>query len=252
MAFLAREYAGFTQPWSAHVDPRNGEDAYTELVAEHLDAERVVLEAGCGHGVDALWLAGRAKRVIAFDGSPEFIELARASARTSGVRNVELLVADCSPKRNGGRARLPADDGSVDLLVSRRGPSSWIADARRVVRPGGTLIQLAFMPTPAPPWNEELPAEVRLQPEPKIMPGQVLRRLEEAGLTLYGSWIFDVPEVFTAAEELYKRLIWERRRADAPPYAEVRHSFEAVLARHGSRKGLALRQRRFLWKVEIG
>jgi len=144
MAYLARAYGGFTQPWKSEIDPRNGEDAYTALVEEHLGPNTEVIEAGCGHGAEALDRAKHVKSWLAFDAVPEFIALADKAAAERGVDNVRFVVADCSPKRNGGRARLPAADQSADLVLSRRGPSSWIGDATRVVRPGGALIHVAL------------------------------------------------------------------------------------------------------------
>jgi 23S rRNA (guanine745-N1)-methyltransferase len=251
MAFLAETYGGFTSPWKAKLDPRNGEVAYTALVAEHLSPDQTVIEAGCGHGAEALALARQVKELLAFDVAPAFIELAVEAAAKQGVTNVRFLVADCSPKRNGGRSVLPAADQSADLIVSRRGPSSWIGDARRVVRPGGALIQVAYMSTPVAPWNDELPEALRMRAEPEAMPGHVHERLDQAGIPLHSAWTFDVPELFEDPEELYKRLAWDRKRADVPPYEAVRDALTRLFDRHAHGHGLTLRQRRFLWKATV-
>src|SRR5262245_38497957 len=218
MSFLAREYGGFTSPWRATLDPRNGEDAYTALVGEHLGPDTVVLEAGCGHGAEALRLARRVREVVAFDASPAFVDLALAAARRDGVRNVRFLVADCSPKRNDGRAVLPVDDHTVDLVISRRGPSSWIADVRRALRLGGVLVHLAYMVTPEPPWNAGVPEPLRVRAEPEGMPATVLDRLAAARIPVHSAWTFDVPETFTDPRELYARLAWDRKSPQTPPY----------------------------------
>jgi SAM-dependent methyltransferase len=252
MAFLARAYGGFTSPWRAEVDPRNGEDAYTALVGEHLSPACTVIEAGCGHGAEALRLAPLVREIVAFDATSEFIDLAVDAARRQRVGNVRFLVADCSPKRNGGRAVLPAADRSVDLVISRRGPSSWIGDARRVVRPGGVLIHLAYMPTPVPDWNAALPAGIRMgPPEPESMPDTVLGRLADAGIALRAAWTFDVPEVFTHPAELYRRLAWSRRRPDTPTYETCRRALADLFADPDHAGRVALRQRRYLWTAVI-
>ena len=251
MAFLARTYRGFTRPWKAELDPRNGEDAYSALVAEHLGPDKTVIEAGCGHGAEALTLANKVAAVIAFDAVPDFIALAREAAARKDAGNVQFIVADCSPKRNGGKPTLPAADHSADLILSRRGPTSWIGDARRVVRPGGTLLQLAYMSTPQPDWNHELPENLRMPAEPESMPDLVYERLRQANIALHSAWTFDVPELFVEPEELYKRLAWDRRQPDIAPYDHFRDSFTRLFERHGRGGGLSLRQRRFLWKAVV-
>jgi SAM-dependent methyltransferase len=252
MTYLAKEYGGFTAPWRATVDTRNGEDAYTALVAEHLGPEVVVVEAGCGHGAEALRLAPHVREIVAFDAVPEFVDLAVAAARRTGVGNVRFLVADCSPKRNAGAALLPAGGHSADLVISRRGPSSWIADARRVLRPGGALVHLAYMVTPEPPWNAALPEPLRVRAEPESMPATALDRLAAAGIPVHSAWSFDVPEVFDDPGELYARLAWDRKSPATPPYDACRDALEALFASPEAAAGLALRQRRFLVKAVVG
>jgi len=78
MGYLAGAYGGFTRPWESEVDRRNGENAYTALVEEHLGPGTDVIEAGCGHGAEALTLAKRVKGWLAFDAVPEFIALAKS------------------------------------------------------------------------------------------------------------------------------------------------------------------------------
>jgi SAM-dependent methyltransferase len=251
MAYLARAYGGFTRPWKSEIDPRNGEDAYTALVEEHLGPDTEVIEAGCGHGAEALAQAKRVKSWLAFDAVPEFIALANQAAAQSRVENVRFVVADCSPKRNNGRSRLPATDQSADLVLSRRGPSSWIGDAKRVVRPGGALIQVAYMTTPQPEWNDELPESLRLPAEQALMPDLVYERLREAKIELHSAWTFDVLELFREPEQLYNRLAWGHRSPNVIPYDHARRPFTALFERHARGQGVSLRQRRFLWKAVI-
>jgi hypothetical protein len=154
-------------------------------------------------------------------------------------------VVDSSPKRGG---RTPAADASIDLVLSRRGPSNFILDARRICRPGATLIQLCYLDTPIPSWNEALDPELRLPLEPPSMPGRVHEYLAGAGLALESSWTFDVPEQFVEPEELLLRLSWNRAPLTDPvaALAQVR----ALFHRAGPR-GLTLRHRRFLWQAVL-
>lgn len=249
MEHLAQMYGGFTSPWQSTVEGWSGEDAYTALVAAHLSGTVTLLEAGCGHGAEALDLAGKVDRVIAFDAAQAFIEIAKREAADRHVRNVEFIATDCSPKRNDGRAVLPVPDGSVDLIASRRGPTSWIPAAPRALRPRGVMIHLAFMQPPEPAWNRLLPKSLRLITATETMPSVVLERLAGAGVDLHSSWVFDVPERFLVPVELYNRLAWERK-APVPPYDEVSADFDAVFERHGD-VGVTIRQRRYLWKAVV-
>ena len=242
---IGARYGGFAYPWRSTLGAHDGESAYTRLVGEHLRADRDVLEAGCGHGSDALAFAPRARSYLAYDYVEGFVRTARTRADEAGVGNARFVVADSSPKRGG---RTPAEDGSIDLVLSRRGPSNFILDAARACRPGARLIQLCYMDTPQPEWNERLSPELRLPLEPKSMPGNVHEYLARAGLALESSWIFDVPELFSEPAELLARLSWAREPLPDPEraLAEVRQLFEARGAR------LALRHRRFLWTALLG
>src|SRR5262245_26851424 len=160
---LAERYGGFAYPWRSTLGAHDGESAYTRLVHEHLRADLDLLEAGCGHGSDALELAPRARSYLGYDYVEAFVRTARERAAAAGVANARFVVADSSPKRGG---RTPAGDRSIDLMLSRRGPANFILDAARVARPGARMIQLCYMDTPQPEWNERLSPELRLPAEP--------------------------------------------------------------------------------------
>lgn len=96
-----------------------------------------VLEIGCGSGPVARALAGRPgiDEVIGLDPSPVFIEHARTCA--SGVPNLSFALGD-------GRD-LPFGDAGFDAVVCHTslchipGPDCVLAEAARVLRPGGAL-----------------------------------------------------------------------------------------------------------------
>ena len=159
MRRLASRQGGYAYDWVSDLAPGNGEDAYTALVLEHLTPGAVVLEAGCGHGPDIPGFAPKCARYIAYDAVDEFIAIARKGC--ADYPNVELITANSSARHNNGRARIPADDASLDLIISRRGPGNWIADARRACKPGAVLIQLNPGEWRAPAWAESLPGDLR-------------------------------------------------------------------------------------------
>ena len=200
---LAAQQGGYFYPWRSALGDGNGEDAYTQLVEAHLSGEKVVMDAGCGHGTDMLAFAPKARRFIGYDAVESFIAIAHRRAAESGLTNVELVACNSSPQHNGGAARLPATDHSLDLVISRRGPTNWIADARRVCRPGARLIQINPLPSPEPPsWNGELPQALRMAENP-ANPGRpnlvagIEAALAAADIRLEDGQVFDVPEMIS-------------------------------------------------------
>lgn len=58
------------------------------------DSESDILDVGCGTGGYALALAGRCRRVLGVDLSPEMIRVAKEKAAESGVQNVTFQCID--------------------------------------------------------------------------------------------------------------------------------------------------------------
>jgi SAM-dependent methyltransferase len=250
---LAAQQGGYFYPWRSALGERNGEDAYTRLVETHLSPDKVVLDAGCGHGDDMLAFAPKARRFIGYDAVESFIAIARRRAAEHGLANVELVLGNSSPQHNGGVARIPASEHSLDLIISRRGPTNWIADARRVCRPGARLIQLNPLPGPLPSWNAELPPALRLaenpaNPDRPDLAAEIEAALARANLRLEHGQVFDAAEVFSEPEELYRALTFMRFEPDTPSWDAARPHLERLFARHGR---IATRQRRFLWTAVV-
>lgn len=117
----------------------SGEQVDPELMAAiDLDG-KVVADLGAGCGRFTLLAAPRARRVIAVDEMPPLLERLAAVVAEHGFDNVDI--------RRGSFHRLPIDDACVDVAVAcsslgSRGPSGGsaaIAEACRVLRPGGEL-----------------------------------------------------------------------------------------------------------------
>ena len=100
-----------------------------------------VLDLGSGAGIDCFLAAqqvGPTGRVIGVDMTPEMVERARRNAEAGGYTNVEF--------RLGEIEALPVADASVDVIISNcvlnlsTSKERVLAEARRVLRPGGRII----------------------------------------------------------------------------------------------------------------
>ena len=248
---LATLQPGYYYPWRSRLGAWNGEDAYLALVRAHLRPNADVLDVACGHGEVTLDLAPLCRSVLGYDRIASWIERAQCSAQERGVANATFVCHDSSPAANGGRARLPAPDGSFDLLICRRGPFHWIEDARRVARPGAVLLMLVPNPTPATPWSTWLPAPLGWSDpdDPLWARDRIGERLAAGGLSLDSYWTYNVPEVFPSPEELYRWRAWGYTPDEVPSFEEVRPILARIFEEHGGLDGVAVCHSRFLWKA---
>lgn len=125
-----------------------------------LSPGEVVLDVGCGSGIDTLLAAGAVGptgRAIGVDLLPAMVERGRRFAAEGGVTNAEFL--------QGSMEELPLPDDSVDVVVSNGAinlsarKSRVLAEIFRVLRPGGrmTVSDLTIR-------EEDLPIEVLTHP----------------------------------------------------------------------------------------
>ncbi len=103
-----------------------------------LDGKDVV-ELGCGTAYVSAWLARRGARPVGVDLTAEQLETARRMQEKHGLE---------FPLVHASAEDVPLPDASFDLAVSEYGasiwcdPDLWVAEAARLLRPGGELVFL--------------------------------------------------------------------------------------------------------------
>ncbi|MBZ5610835.1 MAG: metalloregulator ArsR/SmtB family transcription factor [Acidobacteriia bacterium] len=103
----------------------------------------VIADLGAGEGTFSQLLARRAKKVIAVDNSEKMVEYGAELARKHGVKNLEY--------RKGDLEAVPLKDASVDLaffsqsLHHAQHPERAVAEAWRILKPGGRIVVLDLM-----------------------------------------------------------------------------------------------------------
>ena len=109
-----------------------------------------LLDIGTGTGRMIELLGQRATQSLGIDRSPEMLRLARGRIEAAGLARAEV--------RHGDMYALPAADRSIDTIVIHQvlhfaaDPAAALADAARVLAPGGRLLVVDF----APHQREEL------------------------------------------------------------------------------------------------
>src|SRR5688500_5682525 len=125
-----------------------------ERMGAAIDPERKVLDAleritplsgrriadiGTGIGHYPMLLARRTGRTYGIESDPELLREARRRASASHQPNIRIV--------EGGATALPLRDGAVDIVLTgaidpEDGSLPMVAEAMRVIRPGGRLIAI--------------------------------------------------------------------------------------------------------------
>ncbi|HYJ78314.1 MAG TPA: metalloregulator ArsR/SmtB family transcription factor [Longimicrobiaceae bacterium] len=135
-------FSGAAGQWDRLRADLFGQRADLQGVLGLLDEGWAVGDLGCGTGQVSESLAPFVRRVVAVDSSPAMLEAARR--RLAGHPAVEV--------RAGELEALPVDDGELDaallflVLHYVAEPEAALAEARRVLKPGGRLLVVDMMP----------------------------------------------------------------------------------------------------------
>ncbi|HVH77391.1 MAG TPA: metalloregulator ArsR/SmtB family transcription factor [Stellaceae bacterium] len=204
-AYFRDNAADWDRIRSLYVDEREVEAALAEMVGAGAPADLIDIGTGTGHMLEVL--APGVERALGIDQSREMLAVARVNLERAGLDNAVV--------RLGDMYQLPFADASFDAAIIHQvlhyadRPAAAIAEAARVLRPGGRLVIGDFAPHELEFLREEqahrrlgfADAEVAewcraagLEPQPP-------RRLEGAPLTL---------------------VIWAAQRLDGQAAADTR------------------------------
>nr|WP_309397638.1 metalloregulator ArsR/SmtB family transcription factor [Cerasicoccus maritimus] len=106
----------------------------------HLTPRIKIADLGAGEGVLSQLLAQRAEAVYCIDNSPRMVEVGTELAAKNGIDNLYYKLGDIET--------VPLEDNSVELALLSQAlhhaekPSRAIAEAYRILKPGGRLVIL--------------------------------------------------------------------------------------------------------------
>jgi ubiquinone/menaquinone biosynthesis C-methylase UbiE len=108
----------------------------------------MVLDLGCGAGHASFALAEGGAEVTAYDLAPEMLAIVETEAGRRGLDRLHT--------RHGPAERLPFQDATFDLVVTRLSAHHWsdvpaaLREAGRVLKPGGSLIVIDVIAPESP------------------------------------------------------------------------------------------------------
>ena len=141
-AYFQKNAPDWSRISALHVD----DQAVDAAILERLSGTRIgdLLDLGTGTGHTLELLGRKAESGVGIDRSLDMLKVARANVWRAGLRNCQVRLADM--------LRLPYGPASFDTVTLRmvlhftESPAAAIAEATRVLRPGGRLLVVDFAP----------------------------------------------------------------------------------------------------------
>lgn len=179
-----------------------------------------VVDVAAGPGTLALELAPRVSSITAVDFSEAMNAQLRSAARAREIENIEVIQGD-------GQA-LPLPDAAFDAGFSMFGwmffpdRARGLAELRRVLRPGASLVVSSWAPYTRSPLMAAMSGALRAadesfqfpvpNPESLENPERLAHELREGGFEQVAVHEHTVSVVFESVEELWTRMV----RSSAP------------------------------------
>jgi ubiquinone/menaquinone biosynthesis C-methylase UbiE/DNA-binding transcriptional ArsR family regulator len=141
-AYFEAHAAAWDEIRSHHAPEAAVEDAM--LAAMGQGPFELLIDLGTGTGRILELFAARASRLAGFDANREMLSHARARLAAGGVRNAQLRLGDIF--------NLPLETGAADAVVIHQvlhfleEPAKAVAEAARLLKPGGRLLIVDFAP----------------------------------------------------------------------------------------------------------
>jgi len=143
-AAAQRYFEGHAKIWDSIRSLHIAEAQVEEAVGRAIGGDRVdcLVDIGTGTGRMLALFGGAAGQAIGIDRSSEMLRVARARLEAAGFAGSDL--------RQGDMYALPLRDGSADLVILHQVlhyaqvPAAAIAEAARVLTPGGRLLIVDF------------------------------------------------------------------------------------------------------------
>jgi ubiquinone/menaquinone biosynthesis C-methylase UbiE/DNA-binding HxlR family transcriptional regulator len=138
-----RYFAAHAESWDSIRSLHVSEEEVEQAIDRALGSRRfgMLVDIGTGTGRMIELFGPRASQAIGIDRSSEMLRLARVKLETAGVR---------SSLRQGDMYALPLPDAAADCIIIHQvlhyahAPADAIAEAARVLAPGGTLLVVDF------------------------------------------------------------------------------------------------------------
>lgn len=122
-----------------------------------------VVEFGSGYGTFTLPLARMTRgRIVALDIEPELVRSLTHTARTEGMRNIEVIERDFVGQGTG-LADNSVDHALLFNILHIEDPVGLLREARRVLKPGGTAAVIHWRRDIATPRGPSM--DIRPSPE---------------------------------------------------------------------------------------
>ena len=203
-------------PWDARVaawEELAASPAFARLACQVLELasprkDEVVVDLGAGTGLLTLPAARSAAAVYAVDYSEPMLGRLLERARTDGLENVHTVVADMR--------EVPLEDESASVVLSSyafhhlrdEGKELALAEARRILRPGGRLVVCDMMFTLSLGHRDRKILASMIRAIARKGPAGIVRLARNAGRLATGRWEHPVPP------ERWRELLEARYFAD--------------------------------------